>query len=118
MRRSGGLIISVEWRLCAAAGSIMRCGGEIELRVHGGPAGDACLDQESGWRNGGQMGRSNPAEDVSTYKRGAPCQPTAPRCQLARPPLHIERPAEHRGPPEPAISESALFALHPANPLV
>lgn len=49
----------------------------------------------------GHMGCYNPVEDVSTYKGCEPCQATAPCCQLARPPLHIERPAEHRGPPEP-----------------
>lgn len=43
---------------------------------------------------------------VGTYKvcewrqPAAPrCQPTAPRCQLAEPVMHIERPAERRGPP-------------------
>lgn len=49
----------------------------------------------------GHLGCSHPAEDVSTYRGCEPCQPAAPCCQLARPPLHIERPAEHRGAPEP-----------------
>lgn len=66
----------------------------------------------------GQMGCYNPVEDVSTYKGCAPCQAAAPRCQLARPPLHIERPAEQPPPPTRRSSESFMFALHPANPRV
>lgn len=66
------------------------------------------------------MGCYNPVEDVSTYKGCERCQPTAPRCQLARPALHIERLScsAHRAswaPRSQRASESFMVSLQLAN---
>lgn len=86
-----------------------------------GSGEDVVWNQERGWKKGGgDLGCYNPVEDVSTYKGCERCQPTAPRCQLARPALHIERLScsAHRAswaPRSQRASESFMFSLQLAN---